>query len=96
MPGFVYVLLIGAVIGFAARLVCPGPPQGFILTTLLGTAGAAGTTYLGRWLQVVEPNHLADFVTMFFGGVVVLLLRNQLVAGTGSDKNAPKEESDAR
>ena len=95
MPGFVYVILIGTILGYAARLVCPGPLHGFILTTLLGTAGTAAATYLGRLLHVVEPDHLADLVTMFVGSVVVLFLWNQFVTVFVVDKTVPKEESNA-
>ena len=47
MGGILYTILIGAVIGALARLIKPGAdPMGWILTILLGIAGA----YAGSWL----------------------------------------------
>ena len=47
MGGILYTILIGAEIGALARLIKPGAdPMGWILTILLGIAGA----YAGSWL----------------------------------------------
>ena len=45
MPGFMFVIIIGAIVGFVARILYPGPNtvHGFILTTFLGIIGAALT-----------------------------------------------------
>ena len=51
----VWVIIIGFVAGIIARFLAPGPnnPAGFILTTLLGIAGAFVATLIGQtigWL----------------------------------------------
>ena len=40
--GIVWVIIIGLVAGFIAKLLSPGPnnPSGFILTAVLGVVGA--------------------------------------------------------
>src|SRR5262245_27110079 len=45
-----WIILIGFLAGVLAKLIHPGPnePSGFILTTLLGIAGAFVATYLGQ------------------------------------------------
>ena len=45
-----HVLLVGLVAGFLARLISPGPnnPTGFILTMVLGVAGAFLATFVGQ------------------------------------------------
>ena len=50
-----YILFVGAVAGFLARLLSPGPnnPTGFILTIVLGVAAAAAVAG--------QPAALADF-----------------------------------
>jgi uncharacterized membrane protein YeaQ/YmgE (transglycosylase-associated protein family) len=80
MPGFMVVILIGAVIGLIARLLYPGPntPHGFILTTALGIAGASVATFLGRWIGWLEPNQLADPISMIVGAIIVLFIWNHL------------------
>jgi uncharacterized membrane protein YeaQ/YmgE (transglycosylase-associated protein family) len=46
----VWVVIIGFVAGVIARFLAPGPnnPAGFILTTLLGIAGAFVATLIGQ------------------------------------------------
>ena len=45
-----WIILIGFIAGVIARILAPGPnnPNGFILTTVLGIAGAFLATYLGH------------------------------------------------
>ena len=45
-----WVIIIGFIAGIIARLLAPGPnnPAGFILTTLLGMAGAFIATFIGQ------------------------------------------------
>ena len=47
-----WLVLIGFVAGLIAKFIHPGSnePSGFILTTLLGIAGAFVATYLGQAL----------------------------------------------
>ena len=54
-----WIILIGFLAGVIAKLLHPGPnePSGFILTTLLGIAGAFVATYLGQaigWYRADE------------------------------------------
>ena len=43
-----WIILIGFIEGVIAKLIHPGPnePSGFVLTTVLGIAGAFVATYL--------------------------------------------------
>ena len=44
-----WTIIIGFVIGLVAKLLMPGrDPGGFIITTLLGIAGALVANYLGH------------------------------------------------
>jgi hypothetical protein len=49
MSGILWVLIVGLVAGIIARLLSPGPNNvgGFILTTVLGIAGAFLATFIG-------------------------------------------------
>jgi uncharacterized membrane protein YeaQ/YmgE (transglycosylase-associated protein family) len=96
MPGFVFVFVIGAILGFAARLVYPGrnTVHGFILTTVLGTIGAAAATSFARSLRWAEPNQLANITSMFVGAIVVLFVWNRLVIwGIVPDPGLREDES---
>jgi len=48
--GIVEIVVIGFIAGLIARWLAPGEkkPTGFILTTILGIAGAFVATYLGQ------------------------------------------------
>ena len=83
-----YVLIVGLVAGFLARLLSPGPnnPTGFILTRVLGIAGAFLATFIGQAIGHYGPNQGAGFITATIGALVVLFIWNRLVArGVVSD-----------
>ncbi len=82
MSGILWVVLVGFVAGIIARLISPGPnnPSGFILTTVLGIAGAFLATFIGQAIGHYGPNQGAGFITATIGAVVVLFIWHRLVA----------------
>jgi uncharacterized membrane protein YeaQ/YmgE (transglycosylase-associated protein family) len=83
-----YILFVGLVAGFIARLLSPGPnnPTGFILTIVLGVAGAFLATFIGQAIGHYGPNQGAGFITATIGALIVLFIWNRLVArGVVSD-----------
>ena len=50
MWNIIWMVVIGFIAGLIARFLSPGPnkPTGFILTTLLGIAGAFVATFIGQ------------------------------------------------
>ena len=77
-----HIIIIGFVAGILARLLSPGPnnPSGFILTTVLGIAGAFLATFVGQEIGHYGPNQGAGFITATIGALVVLFIWNRLVA----------------
>jgi uncharacterized membrane protein YeaQ/YmgE (transglycosylase-associated protein family) len=77
-----YILIVGLVAGVLARLISPGPnnPSGFILTIVLGIAGAFLATFIGQAVGHYGPNQGAGFIAATIGAVVVLFIWNRLVA----------------
>lgn len=77
----IYAILIGLVVGIVAKFLMPGKdPGGFIITTLLGIAGAIVAKYLGQalnWYQAGEP---AGFIASVVGAIILLVLY-RVVAG---------------
>jgi uncharacterized membrane protein YeaQ/YmgE (transglycosylase-associated protein family) len=68
-------ILFGLVVGVVAKFLTPGrDPGGFILTTLLGVAGAVLGGYLGRVLGFYGPNQAAGFLMSVLGAIVLLLI----------------------
>jgi len=82
MGGILWIIIVGFIAGIIARLISPGPnnPTGFILTTVLGIAGAALATFVGQEIGHYGPNQGAGFITATIGAVVVLFIWNRLVA----------------
>ena len=69
--------MIGFVAGLIARFFHPGntfEPKGFILTTLLGIAGAFVATYLGQAIGWYHPGEGAGFIGAIVGAIIVLVV----------------------
>ena len=83
-----HILFVGLVAGFLARLLSPGPnnPTGFILTIVLGIAGAFLATFIGQAIGHYSADQGAGYIMATIGALVVLVIWNRLVArGTISD-----------
>jgi uncharacterized membrane protein YeaQ/YmgE (transglycosylase-associated protein family) len=81
MTGILWIILVGFIAGIIARFLSPGPnnPQGFLLTTVLGIAGAFLATAIGQAIGHYGPNQGAGFITATIGAVLVLFIWNRLV-----------------
>jgi len=77
----VWMIIIGFVAGLIARFLAPGPnnPAGFILTTLLGIAGAFVATFIGQAVGWYGPDQGAGLIASVVGAVVVLFIWHRLV-----------------
>jgi len=72
-------IFFGLVVGIIAKLLMPGrDPGGFIVTTLIGVAGAVTGGFLGRALGFYGPNQAAGFLMSVAGAIVLLLLYRTL------------------
>jgi uncharacterized membrane protein YeaQ/YmgE (transglycosylase-associated protein family) len=80
--GIVWIICIGLVAGIIARFISPGPnnPSGFILTALLGIAGAFVATFIGQAIGWYRPDQGAGLLGATVGAVLVLYIWNRLVA----------------
>jgi len=74
--GILWTIIIGFVAGVIAKFIHPGPnePSGFILTTLLGIAGAYAATYLGQQLGWYQPGESAGLIGAVVGALIVLVV----------------------
>ncbi len=71
----VVMLLIGLVVGAVAKLLMPGrDPGGFIVTILLGIAGAFVAGYLGRAIGWYGPGQAAGFIASVLGAMLLLFI----------------------
>jgi uncharacterized membrane protein YeaQ/YmgE (transglycosylase-associated protein family) len=72
------IIVIGFVAGLIARLVMRGPhkPSGFILTTILGIAGALLATFLGQAIGWYQADEGAGFIGAVVGAAIILAIYN--------------------
>ena len=73
-------IVFGLVIGFIAKLLMPGrDPGGFIVTMLLGIAGALVGGFIGRAMGFYGPNQSAGWLMSILGAIILLALYRVLI-----------------
>jgi uncharacterized membrane protein YeaQ/YmgE (transglycosylase-associated protein family) len=71
----IWTILIGLVAGIVAKFLMPGrDPGGFIITILLGIAGAFVATYLGQAVGWYGPEDEAGFIGAVVGAIILLVI----------------------
>lgn len=97
MSNFIWIVVIGFVAGIIARMLSPGrnDPTGFVLTTVLGIAGAFLSTFIGQAVGWYRPDQGAGWIAATVGALIILFIWNRLVVhrvirdpGVPADSNA--------
>ena len=74
------ILIIGLIVGALAKLVMPGKdPGGFIITILLGVAGAFIAGWLGHALGWYEAGESPGIIMSVVGAVVLLAIYRAVI-----------------
>lgn len=98
MSNIIWIVVIGFIAGFIARVLSPGPnePSGFFLTTALGIAGAFAATFIGQTIGWYRLDQGAGLIGATLGALIVLFIWNRLVVhrvlrdpGVPIDSSAP-------
>jgi len=72
---WIYIVVIGFVVGLLARLLKPGrDSMGIIMTTLLGIAGALFAGWVGQAMHWYQPGQPAGFIGALLGAIVILIV----------------------
>ena len=81
MPGIVWIAVIGLIAGFIARFLLPGPnnPPGFLVTMVLGIAGAFVATFIGQSIGWYRLDQGAGLIGATLGSIIVLFIWHRLV-----------------
>ena len=78
--GILSWIVFGLVVGIIAKLLMPGrDPGGFIVTILLGIAGALVAGFLGRAVGWYQPGDGAGFIAAVVGAFLILLIYRLIV-----------------
>jgi uncharacterized membrane protein YeaQ/YmgE (transglycosylase-associated protein family) len=71
----ILTVVIGFVVGVIAKFLTPGRDAlGFIMTTVVGIAGAFLAAWAGQELDWYEPGEPVSFLGAVVGAIVILLL----------------------
>jgi len=72
---WLYIILIGLVVGVLARLLKPGrDSMGIILTIVVGIAGAMLASFVGQRMGWYAPGQAAGFIGALLGAIVILVI----------------------
>ena len=78
--GILSWILFGLVVGVIAKLLMPGrDPGGFIVTILLGIAGALLGGFIGQAMGFYGENQGAGWIMSILGAIVLLALYRMMV-----------------
>ena len=78
--GILTWIVFGLVVGVIAKLLMPGrDPGGFIVTILLGIAGAMLGGFIGRAMGFYAANQVAGWLMSITGAIVLLVLYRMMV-----------------
>ncbi|MFO1294222.1 MAG: GlsB/YeaQ/YmgE family stress response membrane protein [Rubrivivax sp.] len=84
MLHYLWMAIVGLIVGAIARLVTPGEQKmGWIMTSLLGIAGSLLAGFVGQavgWYQAGQP---AGWIASVVGAVVLLFLAGKFKGGSG-------------
>ncbi len=89
--GIVGWIVLGLLAGAIAKLILPGDdPGGFIVTTLIGIAGALVGGFIASALDIGDLDEFFDIGTwlLAIGGSLLLLMLYRLVVGNRSGHGA--------
>ena len=68
-------IVFGLIVGIIAKLLMPGrDPGGFIITILLGIAGAMLGGFIGRAIGFYGPNQSAGYIVSVLGAILLLAI----------------------
>ena len=77
---FLWMLIIGLVVGAIAKLIMPGKdPGGIIVTMLIGIAGALIAGFLGRAVGWYQEGEAAGFIASVIGAILLLIVYRMVV-----------------
>ncbi len=72
---YIWVAIIGLIVGALAKLIMPGKdPGGILITMLLGIAGSFLGTWIGRSLGMYQEGQAAGFIMSLIGAIILLLI----------------------
>jgi len=81
---YVWMVIVGFVVGLIARAVMPGEQKlGLIMTAVLGIVGSLVAGFIGQALGWYQAGQGAGFIGSLVGALIVLFVYMKVVAKSG-------------
>jgi uncharacterized membrane protein YeaQ/YmgE (transglycosylase-associated protein family) len=81
---FLWMLIVGLVVGALAKLIMPGDdPGGIVVTMLIGIAGSFAAGLIGRAMGWYAEGQSAGFIASVIGAVLLLALYRVIIGRRG-------------
>lgn len=82
---YLWMAIIGFVIGLVARAILPGTQSlGVVMTTVLGLVGSFAAGLVGQALGGYAPGAPAGFIASVVGAIVVLFIYGKVKGSAGN------------
>ena len=73
--GIIGTIVVGFIVGILAKFLHPGRENmGFVLTVVLGIAGAFVARFIGQAVGFYGPNENAGFIAATLGAIILLVI----------------------
>ena len=80
MLGWIGWIIFGLIVGLVGKFLMPGrDPGGFIVTILLGIAGALLGGFVGRALGFYQEGEPAGFIMAVIGAIILLAIYRAVI-----------------
>jgi uncharacterized membrane protein YeaQ/YmgE (transglycosylase-associated protein family) len=80
MLGWIGWIIFGLIVGIVGKFLMPGrDPGGFIVTILLGIAGALLGGFVGRALGLYQEGEPAGFIMAVIGAIILLAIYRAVI-----------------
>ncbi len=78
--GIIGFIIFGLIVGVIAKLLTPGrDPGGFVITILIGIAGALLAGWLGRAVGWYRPDQGAGLIASIVGAIILLAIYHAVI-----------------
>ena len=72
---YLWIAIVGLIVGALAKLFMPGrDPGGFIITAVIGIAGAFLASFLGKTAGLYREGESAGFIASILGAMLLLFV----------------------
>jgi len=80
---FLWMIVVGLIVGALAKLVMPGrDPGGIIVTILLGIGGSVIAGLIGRALGWYTEGEPVGFIASVVGAIIILAIYRMIIGRT--------------